>query len=349
MRAVVIDKYGPIEALHEATVPKPKVEEAHDLLVRVRSTSVNPVDSKKRVNFGQLDEALAMSPLVLGWDAAGTVECVGSAVKQFAVGDRVYFAGTIARQGCNSQYCLVDERIVAHMPKSLSFEDASSLPLTAITAWEAFADKLQLPAPKCVQDKVSSNKSLLIVNGAGGVGSIAIQLAKKVFGVKKVIATASRPETIEWCKKQGADEVINHRKDLAEELRRVGEADGQVDLIFCCFDLDPYFEKLVQLIHPYGQIVSIVGPHAPLNVGSLFFKCGSLHFEFMFTRPLVGFDVEAHHRVLKLVADFVDAGLLTHTKTQTLPFSAASLAEAHRLMDSSTVFGKVVLPFPEDW
>jgi len=315
--------------------------------VRIKAVSVNPVDFKKRDNFGNNQEPIAGGPLILGYDAAGVVEEAGAEVSLFKVGDEVYFAGSLGRQGTNAQYTLVDERIAALKPKSLSFEDASALPLTSITAWEGLADKFKLPKPDGPAKHVL-DKSLLVLNGAGGVGSMVIQLAKKLFGFKTVIATASRPVTIEWVKKLGADIVIDHKKDLVQELKANG-FEGGVDYLFSCFDLDVSFDKFPNLLAPFGHVVSIVSAGKPLNLDALFFKSQSFHFEFMFSKPLFGYDLKSQHDALTVVAQNIDNGTLLNTKTRSIPFSLEGLIEAHNLVDAAQVHGKLVLPFGADW
>ncbi|MBC7698127.1 MAG: zinc-binding alcohol dehydrogenase family protein, partial [Bacteroidia bacterium] len=207
MKAVGLKKYLPIkdtESLLDLVLPTPKAT-GRDVLVNIHAIAVNPVDTKIRKPKDKIEP----EPKILGWDAAGEVVEVGSEVTLFNVGDLVYYAGDVTRSGCNAEYQLMDERIVGHKPASLSFEEAAALPLTSVTAWEALFDRLGI-AEETAKNK---EKSILIIGGAGGVGSIAIQLASKVAGLK-VITTASRPETIAWVKNLGADHVINHKEDL---------------------------------------------------------------------------------------------------------------------------------------
>jgi len=300
-------------------LPKPSPT-GRDLLVKVEAVSVNPVDYKQR-------KAGSSTPRVLGWDAAGTVEAVGSEVTLFKPGDAVYYAGDVTRPGCDSEFHLVDERIVGRKPKSLDFAQAAAIPLTAITAWEAFFDRL----------KVQSGRSMLIIGGAGGVGSIGIQLAK-IAGLR-VIATASRPASIAWVKELGADEVADHRKNLAAEIGK------PVDYIECFNDLDQHWPAIGELIAPQGGIVSILGNQKPLAMDAVRAKSATLAWELMFTRPRFQTpDMIEQHKLLNQVADWLDAGKLRGTLKETLsPINAANLRKAHDKLESGTMIGKLVL------
>lgn len=303
-------------------LPKPSPG-PRDLLVKVQAVSVNPVDYKQR----KIDSP---TPRVLGWDAAGTVEAVGKEVTLFKPGDAVYYAGDVTRAGCDSEFHLVDERIVGRKPSRLDFAHAAAIPLTAITAWEAFFDRL----------KVQSGRSMLIIGGAGGVGSIAIQLAK-IAGLR-VIATASRPESIAWVKDLGADEVADHRKNLPDQIKRA------VDYIACFNDLDAHWPAIGELIAPQGAIVSIVANVKPLPMDAVRSKSASLCWELMFTRPRFQTpDMIEQHKLLNQVADWLDSGKLRGTLKETLsPINAANLRKAHERLESGTMIGKLVL---KDW
>lgn len=303
-------------------LPKPSPG-PRDLLVKVQAVSVNPVDYKQR----KIDSP---TPRVLGWDAAGTVEAVGKEVTLFKPGDAVYYAGDVTRAGCDSEFHLVDERIVGRKPSRLDFAQAAAIPLTAITAWEAFFDRL----------KVQSGRSMLIIGGAGGVGSIAIQLAK-IAGLR-VIATASRPESIAWVKDLGADEVADHRKNLPAQIKRA------VDYIACFNDLDAHWPAIGELIAPQGAIVSIVANVKPLPMDAVRSKSASLCWELMFTRPRFQTpDMIEQHKLLNQVADWLDSGKLRGTLKETLsPIIAANLRKAHERLESGTMIGKLVL---KDW
>jgi len=305
----------------ELPVPSPS---GRDLLVRVEAVSVNPVDYKQR----QMGSA---TPRVLGWDAAGTVEKVGGEVTLFKPGDAVYYAGDVTRPGCNSEFHLVDERIVGAKPKSLDFAQAAAIPLTAITAWESYFDRL----------KIKHDRTLLIIGGAGGVGSIGIQIAKQAK--LKVIATASRPETIAWCKALGADHTIDHRKPLRPQVEALGLK--FVDYIANFNDVDEHWAAMGDLVAPEGGIVLIVGNKNPLVVDAVRAKSAAICFELMFTRPRFRTpDMIEQHKLLNHVADWLDAGKLKGTLRQTLsPINAANLRQAHAQLESGTTIGKLVL------
>jgi len=312
-----------LASLNDIELPTPSPT-GRDLLVKVEAVSVNPVDTKQR-------KAGSPSPRVLGWDAAGTVAAVGPQVTLFKAGDAVYYAGDVTRPGCDSEYHLVDERIVGRKPKSLDFAQAAAIPLTAITAWEAFFDRM----------KVQKGRSLLIIGGAGGVGSIGIQIAK-IAGLK-VLATASRPETIAWCKELGADHTIDHRKPMRPQVEALGMK--HVDYIANFNEVDEHWAAIGDLIAPQGAVVLIVGNKAPLNVDTVRAKSAAICFELMFTRPrFQTADMIEQHKLLNTVAEWLDAGKLRGTLKQTLsPINAANLRKAHAQLESGTMIGKLVL------
>jgi len=280
MKAIGFYQYLPVEdpqSLVEVEVPTPEPD-GRDLLVRVKAVSVNPVDVKVRSRLKTVEE----QPQIIGWDVAGVVESTGSEVSLFKAGDEVYYAGDITRPGCNSQFHVVDERIVGRKPASLSFEQAAAMPLTTITAWEALFDRLGVEkAIPSDQDR----KSVLVIGGAGGVGSIAIQLAKKVAGCR-VIATASRDDTAAWCRKLGADEIINHHKPFAEEFKRIGS--DEVDYILCFNSTEKHIQNMADVIKPQGRICTIVETKdgQPVNISIFQAKSVGFMWELMFTRPM---------------------------------------------------------------
>ncbi|HWM43525.1 MAG TPA: zinc-binding alcohol dehydrogenase family protein [Burkholderiales bacterium] len=307
----------------EIELPKPSPT-ARDLLVKVEAISVNPVDYKQRKQ--------ATGSRVLGWDAAGSVESIGKDVSLFKPGDTVYYAGDVTRAGCNSEFHLVDERIVGRKPKKLDFAQAAAMPLTSITAWEAFHERMQ----------VQSRKSMLIISGAGGVGSIGIQLAK--LSNLTVIATASRPQSVAWAKELGADHVIDHRKPLPPQIAALGHK--YVDYIAnFSGDLDAHWEAMAELVAPQGALVAIVGNTKPLPMDVVRSKSATVCWELMFTRPRFQTpDMIEQHRLLNQVADWLDAGKLRCTLKETLsPISGANLRKAHEKLESGTMIGKLVL------
>ena len=295
-----------------------------DLLVKVEAISVNPVDYKQRKQ--------ATGSRILGWDAAGTVQAAGSEASLFKPGDEVYYAGDVTRPGCNSEFHLVDERIVGRKPNKLDFAQAAAMPLTSITAWEAFFDRL----------KVQPNKTLLIISGAGGVGSIGIQLAR-IAGLR-VVATASRPESVAWVKELGAEQVVDHRKPLAPQLAVLGHK--QVDYIAnFSGELDAYWDAMAELIAPQGAMVAIVGNQKPLPMDLVRLKSATMCWELMFTRPRYQTpDMIEQHRLLNKVAEMLDSGKLRGTLKETLaPINGANLRKAHERLESGTMIGKLVL------
>ena len=336
MKAVGLTKYLPIEnlaSLMDFELPKPKAT-GRDVLVNIHAIAVNPVDTKIRKPKDKIEP----EPKILGWDAAGEVVEVGSEVTLFNVGDLVYYAGDVTRSGCNAEFQLMDERIVGHKPASLSFEEAAALPLTSVTAWEALFDRLGI-AENATK---TQDKSILIIGGAGGVGSIAIQLASKVAGLQ-VIATASRPETIQWVKELGADYVISHRLDLIMQLKALKIAN--VDYILCCNDTDAYFSAMAELIAPQGKICSIVETTAPVDLGLLKNKSATFVWEMMFTRAMFKTaDMIAQHHILERVRALVDDRTLRTTVNEVKsPINAENLRAAHSQLESGTTIGKIVL------
>lgn len=337
MKAVGLYKYLPIddpESLVDVEIPRPEAR-GRDLLVRVQAVSVNPVDTKVRAPKDKVET----TPKILGWDAAGVVEAVGEEVSLFQPGDEVYYAGDITRQGCDAEYHLVDERIVGRKPRSLSFEEAAAMPLTTLTAWEALFDRLDVP-----RSAGDSGPSLLVIAGAGGVGSIAIQIARKLAGMR-VIATASRPETEDWCRELGADEVIDHRKPFREELQRVGV--GEVDTILCAANTELYLQNMADAIRPQGRICLIVGVKGgqPVPINLFQSKSVALCWELMFTRAQYHTpDMQAQHEILNEAADLLDDGTLRHTMRESYgPLTAANLRKAHAALESGRMIGKLIL------
>lgn len=299
-----------------------------DILVEVRAVSVNPVDVKVRA--GNDPEG---TPKVLGYDAAGLVRAVGADVTMFAPGDEVFYAGDIRRPGTNSQFHVVDERIVATKPTTLDFAHAAALPLTAITAWEGLFDKLRMTA--------ESTGTLLMVGATGGVGSLVLQLVRALVPGVKVIATAADDAAHEWVRSLGAADVVNHRRDLREEVRRVAP-DG-IDYVFTSHS-SGQVEIYADLLTPFGQIVAIDDPET-LDVLPLKSKALSWHWEFMFARSMHDApDLIRQHEVLSAVAELVDAGAIrTTASTVLVPIDAEQLREAHRLVETGHVRGKVVV------
>jgi zinc-binding alcohol dehydrogenase family protein len=322
-------------ALQDLEIAKP-APGPHDLLVKVAAISVNPVDFK--VRSGR--QGTAEVPVVLGWDAVGTVEAVGTEVTLFQPGDAVFYAGHIMRPGSNAEYQVVDERIVGRKPSSLEPAAAAALPLTALTAFEMLFDRLGLDR-RGNAGRMSARRTLLIIGGAGGVGSIAIQLARQLTDVT-IIATASRPDSIAWATARGAHHVIDHRKPLQEELSRIGIP--TVDYIFSTNASDQHWEAITTAIAPQGKIGLIDDP-AAIDVRGLKRKSASLHWELMFTRSLFETsDMIRQHDILNEVAQLVDDGVIQTTAAENFgTINAANLTRAHALLESGKAIGKIVL------
>jgi zinc-binding alcohol dehydrogenase family protein len=338
VKAIGIRKYLPISdeaSLVDLEIPKPDVG-GRDLLVAVRAIAVNPVDTKVRAPKDGIEDP----PRILGWDAAGVVEAVGPEVTLFAPGDEVFYAGSITRPGSNSEFHVVDERIVGRKPSSTTFSEAAALPLTSITAWEALFDHLGVSA-----EGEDAGKRVLILGGAGGVGSIAIQLAKKVAGLE-VVATASRDESEVWCLDLDADHIVNHRENIPEQLRALG-IDG-VEFVFCLNSTDQHWAAMAEVVAPQGRICSIVKTVGPVDLGPLMQKSASFSWEWMYTRPVFETsDMIEQHRLLNRVSELVDAGVVRTTVGEVLsPISAANLRKAHARIEDGHTVGKIVL---EGW
>lgn len=334
MKAVGLTRYLPItspSSLIDVEIDKPEPS-GRDLLVRIEAIAVNPVDTKIRAP----KDTVELTPRILGWDAAGVVEAVGDEVTLFEVGDEVFYAGDITRQGAYAEYQLVDERIVGLKPTSLSFAEAAGLPLTSITAYEAFFDRLDLDP-----NGGNQGETLLIIGGAGGVGSMGIQLAKQA-GLH-VIATASRPETQEWVKSLGADDVINHREAMRPQVEALGHT--YIDHIAIFNDTDGHWDAVTDLIRPQGRIVSIVENLRPLDLDALKTKAAGFIWEFMFARSMFKTaDMVEQHQLLSHVAEEIDLGRLRSTVSETLrPINAANLRKAHALIESGKAKGKITV------
>jgi zinc-binding alcohol dehydrogenase family protein len=318
------------ESLQDIELPAP-VAGARDLLVRVKAVSVNPVDTKVRKNAAPE----AGQAKVLGWDAVGTVEAIGAGVKNFKMGDRVYYAGSIIRPGANAELHAVDERIAAIAPKSLDDAQAAALPLTTITAYELLFDRLQVPKDG------GEGQTLLITGGAGGVGSILIQLARQLTRLR-IIATASRAETREWCLALGAHTVIDHSKPLAAELKAAGI--GEVDMVASLTQTEQHYAQIIESLKPQGQI-AVIDDLKHLDAMPLKTKSLSLHWEMMFARSRFETpDMAEQGKLLAEVAALVDAGRIRTTANASFgTINAANLQRAHALIESGKAQGKVVL------
>jgi zinc-binding alcohol dehydrogenase family protein len=321
------------ESLIDVVVDKPKLG-PRDLLVQVQAISVNPVDTKIRKGSGPGQPSGELK--ILGWDAAGVVAEVGPEVTLFKPGDAVYYAGSVDRPGSYAEFQAVDERIVGKKPKTIDFADAAALPLTTITAWELLFDRM------AVSTSASTHGTLLIIGGAGGVGSIAIQLAKQLTGLK-VIASASRPETIEWCQKMGADHVIDHRQPMAEQVKKI--VPEGANYVLALTKTEDHFDEIIETMAPEGSIGLIENLARPIDINKLKPKSLSFHWEFMFgrARPQSA-KMGEQGRLLNQVAALVDAGKIRSTAVTHLGvINAENLRQAHALVESGKAIGKVVL------
>jgi zinc-binding alcohol dehydrogenase family protein len=333
MKAVGYRQSLPIDnpaSLEDLQLPEPTAG-ARDLLVRVKAISVNPVDTKVRKNVAPE----AGQAKVLGWDVVGIVEAIGAAVTGFKPGDRVYYAGSITRPGANSELHTVDERIAALAPKTLDDAQAAALPLTTVTAYELLFDRLRVPKGG------GAGQTLLIVGGAGGVGSILIQLARELTQLR-VIATASRVETRQWCLALGAHVVIDHSKPLAAELKAAGI--GGVDMVAALTQTDKHYAQIIESLKPQGQL-AVIDDAPVLDAMPLKGKCISLHWELMFTRSKFETpDMARQGEMLAEVAGLVDAGRIRTTLGESFgTINAQNLRRAHALIESGKAQGKVVL------
>ncbi|WBO23806.1 zinc-binding alcohol dehydrogenase family protein [Sphingomonas abietis] len=331
MKAILFQKHAGPASFIETDRPDP-LPDPRDLLVRVEAVSINPVDTK--VRSGSV--AVPQEVDALGWDAAGTVVACGTETSLFRAADRVFYAGTFTRPGANAELHLVDERMVGMMPATLSFAEAAALPLTSLTAWQLLFDRLGV-AP----GKPAEAPSLLVVGGAGGVGSILIQLARRLTGLT-VIATASRPESRKWCLEMGAHHVIDHSQPMPSQVAALGAA--PVSYVASLTHTARHMPALVEIVAPHGKI-GVIDDHDTLDAAPLKAKSVSLHWEMVFTRALFGTpDLIGQHRILNEIAALVDAGVLRSTMTRRLfPFDAETLKEAHRLVESGSEVGKVVM------
>ena len=347
MKAFAVD---PVKnSLEEPSFFQVEMDRPHlgprDVLVEVKAISVNPLDVKRRMLVTTTKGDGAST--IMGWDGCGVVIEKGEDVSLFQLGDEIYYAGEITRQGSYAQYQAVDERIAGHKPRSLSFERSAALALTTITAWESLFDRLRVvPIVNKAGDRLSPlshpAKSILIIGGAGGVGSMAIQLARQVAGLK-VIATASRPSSISWCESLGAHHVVDHNQNWVQAVRDLGFQ--HVDHVLILNDTDAHFDAACELLAPQGLMCSIVPNQKPLNMDALRAKSAGFFWEAMFVRSKEKTpDMVEQHHLLNQVAAWIDRGLLRDTGTQFYaPITAAHLRQAHLALQSQRTIGKIVL------
>jgi NADPH:quinone reductase len=334
MRAVGLYRYLPIddpESLLDVEVETPAAS-GRDLLVEVKAVSVNPVDTKRRRFGNPAKDFVEKTPKILGFDAAGIVKAAGPDCVLFKPGDAVYYAGSILRPGSNGEFHLVDERIAGPKPANLPFAEAAALPLTTLTAWELMFDRMKIS-----KSGADAGRSVLILGGAGGVGSVAIQLAKKLAKLK-VTASASRAESAAWCRKLGADEIVDHANPGSREF----------DFVLCFSSSDQYWPSFPKITKPQGKVGMIVRTTKPVDLAILHDKSITICLEGMFTRSTFQTaDMQAQHALLSEAAALAEAGVLKGTMTRNLgKIDAAGLRTAHKMLEEGHVTGKLVL---EGW
>ena len=334
--AIGIEEFGGVENLKLLKISLPPLG-PRDILVKIQAIALNPIDYIKRKYPLFSANPSVQNPQVLGWDASGIVEEVGSEVVFYKIGDEVIFAGDASKFGCNAPLMIIDERIVGNKPKTLNWAEAAAVPLTSLTVWESLEENMKIGFDK----EVNKNKTILFVAGAGGVGSIGIQLAKVVFGLK-VVATASRVESADFCKKMGADFIINHKNNLKSELESVGVKG--VDYVLVGTGLSQaLFDQLAEIINPMGVIVGINLAGDKFDMFKVFAKRVSLSLEVMFSRALYKYDMEKQKQILDNVSKLLDEKKIVTTLTKTENFSLEKVKEGHIEMEKGTNIGKTVL------
>lgn len=336
MKAIGFTEHLPINSPNslkefELPIPTPK---AHDLLVKVQGVSVNPVD----VFVRRGGHVKLKQPKIIGWDAVGIVQAIGEQVSLFKPGEQIFYAGSFKRSGSDAQYQLIDERIAGKAPKNLSIPQIAAMPLTSLTAWEALFEQLEIDP----QNKTTNQKqTILIINGSGGVGSIATQLAH--WANLKVIASASRPETIQWVKNHGADLTVNHRKDLVSEVHALGYQ--TVDYILELNDLDGHWNEMADLIKPGGRIASTTENRHPVDLKKLTDKRVKFAWEWMYSKSYYQTsDMITQHEILNQIAELLDQKAIQSTVTKILtPINVTNLKEAHQLVETNHMIGKIAI------
>lgn len=309
----------------------PKLEK-FDLVVKNMATSINPVDTKLRQTGKGTPQ-----PHVLGFDSVGIVTQLGNDVKDFEIGDRVLFAGTTKRFGSYSENQVVDSRIVAKLPNEISTDEAAAMPLTFITAYEMLFEKMGL-----IAEEQQNNGTILIINGAGGVGSVATQLAK--WAGLTVITTASRKESKEWSEKMGADHIIDHHKDLTKQLKKIGYQ--SLPYILILHSTDRYFEEMSDLLQPFGHLGSIVESSKDLNLAKLKNKSGSFDWEYMFAKTDYGFNIASQGAILELLVQLLQEKKIKSTLTKIIPgFTPEVFYQAHQFVEEDKMIGKLVVHY----
>jgi len=337
-----VENYGDIEKLETRQVPKPGAPKGRDILVRVKACSVNPVDTKVRGGvYDDYPDYYERSPRpyqICGFDAAGVIDAVGEDCTFFKPSEEVFYSGSPVRHGSNAEWQLVDERSVGRKPRSLDFVEAAAMPLTYITAYEALVERMEI--------KKGENAGLLIINGSGGVGSVASQIARNILQLPVVVTTASRPETQKFTKAMGATHVINHRMDLKKQIDDL-KLSVPLKYIFITHSTDDYMDVCAKICAPLGKVCSIVQGQARMYGTEFMAKSLSFVWEVLGTKPYYGVDVESHHKILTELADLIDEGTIKCHLTQRLKLTAEELRNAHALIQKGGSFGKVALGVDE--
>ena len=341
MRAIAVTNYGPITNLDDIEVPDPGPPEGHDILVRIKACSVNPVDTKVRAglydDYPDYYERAPKLPQILGFDAAGTVEAIGSHVRKFKPGDEVFYSGSPIRQGSNAELQLVDSRSVALKPKTLDFAQAAAMPLTWITAWEALVERMGI--------KKGTEAGILIINGSGGVGSVASQIARSVLKLPVVITTTSREETTEFSKEVGgATHTVNHREDI---VKQVHDLHLSVPIKYVFITHTPtsgYLAPAAEICAPFGKVCSIVqDKEIPMYGTEFMAKSMTFVWALLGTKPYYEVDLESHGNILKDLASLIDQGDINCHMTKTLKADKEGIREAHEIIEGGKAIGKVAL------
>ncbi|KAK5460968.1 hypothetical protein LTS15_003031 [Exophiala xenobiotica] len=340
MKAIGVEEYGDARKLISKTISKPENPQGYDLVVRVKACSVNPVDLKARAgvydDYPDYYNRVPRPFQIFGFDGAGIIEALGPEVKDLKPNDEIFYSGSPIRQGSNAEYQLVDSRSVAKKPKSLTFVEAAALPLTYITAYEALVERMEI--------KPGEQSGLLIVNGAGGVGSVASQIARTVCKLRVVVSTASRPETVDFCKAMGATHTINHREPLPRQIEKL-DLKVPIRYVFITHSTTPYLKPVAEICAPFGKVCSIVQTQ-DMDMYGTEFMAKSLTFiwELLGTKPYYHVDVESHGEILRELAELVDRGEIKTHLTKSLPLTLEGLREAHeKWVGGGKMMGKVGL------
>ncbi|KAJ5909350.1 hypothetical protein N7504_003993 [Penicillium tannophilum] len=343
MKAIVVEKYGPIENLETRVVPDIGEPEGCDLLISVEACSVNPIDIKVRAgiydDYPDYYDHVPRPYQICGYDGAGIVKKAGPDCSLFREGDAVFYSGSPVRHGSNAEFQLVDERSVGHKPKRLDMAEAAAMPLTYVTAYQALVEQMKI--------EVKERAAVLIINGAGGVGAVASQIARQLLELPVVITTASRPESVDFTKQMGATHVLNHRENLEKQIQ---ELDLEVPLkyIFITHSTDQYMETCAKICAPFGRVCSIVQGQAKMYGTEFMAKSLSFIWCLIGTKPVYGTDVESHHRVLEELSRLLDSGTIRCHLTHRFGLTLKGLREAHRAVESAGSIGKTVLAIDDN-